>query len=175
MCELCAESNRFLSFDPTVTSSQQRDENDGAMPCPRLMLLHPCSRIETANTQPGVMMGPGMTRYGRVDLMCSPAAAGFVGWRIDRLELFIKPTEAQRGKFDKLKAASNNAMRVACPTDAAATATGRMEAMEKRLDAMLQAVKTIRPPLEAFVTLSDEQEARPDAPPGRMRFWRELW
>ena len=51
----------------------------------------------------------------------------------------------------------------------------RQPAMEKRLDAMLQAVKTIRPPLEAFVTLSDEQKARPDAPPGRMRFWRELW
>ena len=151
-----------------MASSQQRDENDGAAPCPGLMLLHPCSRIETANAQPGVMMGPGMTRYGRVDLMCSPAAAGFVGWRIDRLELFIKPTEAQRGKFDKLKATWNNAMRVACPTDAAATAPGRMIAMEKRLDAMLQAVKTIRPPLEAFVTLSDEQKARPDARPGRI-------
>ena len=62
--------------------------------------------------------GPGMIRYGRVDLICSPAAAGFVGWRIDRLERSIKPTEAQRGKFDELKAASNKAseaMRVAFP------------------------------------------------------------
>jgi len=67
-------------------------------------------------------------------------------------------------------------MRVACPTDVPATATGRMEAMEKRLDAMLQVVKTVRAPLEAFyATLSDEQKARLDAPPGRMRLWRELW
>ena len=128
---------------------------------------------------PGTMMGPGMMRYGRVDLMCSPAAAGFVGWRIDRLELSIKPTEAQRGKFDELKTASNKAseaMRVACPTDAPTTSPERMAAMEKRLDAMLQAVKTIRPALDAFyATLSDEQKARLDAPPGRMRFWRELW
>lgn len=120
-----------------------------------------------------------MMRYGRVDLMCSPAAAGFAGWRIDRLERSIKPTEAQRGKFDELKAASNKAseaMRVACSTDAATTAPGRMAAMEKRLDAMLQAVKTIPPPLKAFyATLSDEQKARLDAPHGRMRFWRELW
>ena len=106
-------------------------------------------------------------------------AAGFVGWRIDRLERSIKPTEAQRGQFDELKAASSKAseaMRLACPTEVATTAPGRMAAMEKRLDAMLQAAKTIRPALEAFyATLSDEQKARIDAAPGRMRFWRELW
>ena len=128
---------------------------------------------------PGSIMGPGMMRYGRVDLMCSPAAAGFVGWRIDRIERSIKPTEAQRGKFDELKAASNKAsetMRAACPTEAATTAPGRMSAMEKRLDAMLQAVKTIRPALDAFyATLSDDQKARLDTPLGRIRFWRELW
>jgi hypothetical protein len=120
-----------------------------------------------------------MMRYGRVDLMCSPAAAGFVGWRIDQLERSINPTKAQRGQFDELKAASNKAsetIRAACPTEAATTAPGRMSAMEKRLDAMLQAVKTIRPALEAFyATLSDEQKARLDTPLGRMRFWRELW
>jgi hypothetical protein len=128
---------------------------------------------------PGTMMDPGIMRYGRIDLMCSPAAAGFVGWRIDRLEQSLKTTEAQREKFNELKVASNKAaeaMRVACPTTTSATAPGRMGAMEKRLDAMLQAVKTIRPPLEAFyATLSDEQKARLDGLPGRMRFWRELW
>jgi hypothetical protein len=159
-------------------------------------MLAALSVVETANAQPfgvgmrgwgsgqdvmgpDMMMGPGMMRYGRIDLMCSPAAAGFVGWRIDRLERSIKPTETQRGKFDELKAASNKAseaMRAACPTEAATTAPGRMAGMEKRLDAMLQAVKTIRPALEAFyATLTDEQRARLDAPPGRMRFWRELW
>jgi hypothetical protein len=54
---------------------------------------------------PSMVMGRGMMRHGRFDAMCSPAAAGFVGWRIDRLELMIKPTEAQRSKFDELKGA----------------------------------------------------------------------
>ncbi len=52
--------------------------------------------------------------------MCSPGAAGFVGWRVDQLELLIKPTEAQRSKFAELRTASNKAsevMRLACPTE----------------------------------------------------------
>jgi hypothetical protein len=66
-------------------------------------------------------------------------------------------------------------MRLSCPTDVPMTAVGRMEAMEKRMDAMLQSVKTIRLPLEAFyATISDEQKARLDSPPRRGRFWRDL-
>jgi hypothetical protein len=33
-------------------------------------------------------------------------------------------------------------MRAACPADVPTTMVGRMEAMEKRLDAMLHAIKT---------------------------------
>ena len=52
-------------------------------------------------------------------------------------------------------------MRAACPTDVPMTMVDRMEAMEKRLDAMSQAMKTVRPALEAFyATLSDEQKAQ---------------
>ena len=41
------------------------------------------------------------------------------------------------------------------------TPTGRVEAMEKRLDATLGAVKTVQPPLAKFYnSLSDEQKAR---------------
>ena len=50
---------------------------------------------------------------------------------------------------------------------------GRMEAMEKRFDAMLQAVKTVRPALETFyATLSDEQKADLNGSSGPGRFWR---
>src|SRR5262245_6511108 len=39
--------------------------------------------------------------------------------------------------------------------------TGRVEAMEKRLDATLGAMKTVQPPLAKFYnSLSDEQKAR---------------
>ena len=44
--------------------------------------------------------------------------------------------------------------------------------MEKRMDAMLQAIRTVRPALEAlYATLSDEQKARLDANSHRGRFW----
>jgi hypothetical protein len=125
----------------------------------------------------GYMMGPGMMDRGHFGRMCSPRSAGFAEWRLDRLERMIKPTEAQRGKFDEFKAASNKAaeiVRGACPTDVPTTMVGRMEAMEKRLDAMSQAIKTVRPALEAFyATLSDEQKAQLNSDRGRHgQFWR---
>ena len=137
--------------------------------------------VVTADAQPygprpGMMMGPGMIGGGAFGRMCSPAGAGFAEWRIDRLEQVIKPTEAQRPKFDELKTASSKAadlMRNGCPTDFPKTAVGRMEVMEKRADAMLQAIKTVRPAMEAFyATLSDEQKTRLDSNTGRGRFWR---
>jgi hypothetical protein len=125
---------------------------------------------------PGMMMGPGMMGAGSFNRMCSPRAAGMAEWRIDRLEQIVKPTDAQRPKFDELKAASSKAaeaMRSGCTTDVPVTMVGRMEAMEKRLEAMLQSVKTMRPALDAFyATLSDEQKARLDSNSGRSRFWR---
>ncbi|MBR0914594.1 Spy/CpxP family protein refolding chaperone [Bradyrhizobium japonicum] len=128
---------------------------------------------------PGMMMGPGFMGRGGFGRTCSPAAAGFHGWRIDRIEQIIKPTEAQRAKFDDLQAASDKAseaLRLACPTEVPTTAAGRMEFMERRMEAMLQSVKTVRPAFEAFyATLSDEQKARLDSPSDRGRFWRHLW
>lgn len=128
---------------------------------------------------PGMMMGPGFMGRGGFSGSCNPAAAGFLGWRIDRIEQVIKPTEAQRAKFDDLKAASDKAseaLRAACPTEVPTTAVGRMEFMEKRMEVMLQSVKTMRPAFEAFyATLSDEQKARLDSPSERGRFWRHLW
>ncbi len=127
------------------------------------------------------MMGPGMMDRQLFGRMCGPRMAGFAEWRLERMERVIKPTEAQRAKFDEFKAASNKAaeaMRAACPTDVPATMVGRMEAMEKRLDAMLQAVKTVRPTLEAFyATLSDEQKANLNVGrgPGRFWHWRDRW
>ena len=48
-----------------------------------------------------------------------------------------------------------------CPTYQTLTPTGRVEAMERRLDATLTAVKTVQPALAKFYnSLSDEQKAR---------------
>lgn len=125
---------------------------------------------------PGMMMGPGMMGRGAFGRMCGPAAAGFADWQITQIEQAIKLTDAQRAKFDELKAASNSAadiMRTACPTEFPKTVPDRMAVMEKRSDAMLQAVKLVRPAMEAFyATLTDEQKALLDSGTARGRFWR---
>jgi hypothetical protein len=135
---------------------------------------------------PGMMSGQGMMgswtmgRRGFAE-MCNPGSSGFVEWRADRIAELVKPTDAQRAKFDEFKAASIKSaeiMRDACQSDVPATIVGRTEAMEKRMEAMLQAVRAVRPALEAFyATLGDEQKARLDSTVGRGRSWRwrEHW
>jgi hypothetical protein len=52
-------------------------------------------------------------------------------------------------------------LQAACPDNVPLTPTGRLEAMEKRLEAMLQAAKLVQPALDEFyATLSSEQKAR---------------
>ncbi len=63
-------------------------------------------------------------------------------------------------------------------TEVPETIVARAEAVEKRMDAMLQAVRTMRPALDAFyATLSDEQKARLDQAYGRHGFrrWHDRW
>jgi hypothetical protein len=135
---------------------------------------------------PGMMSGPGMMgpwMMGRrgFGAMCNPGASGFAEWRADRIAELVKLTDAQRSKFDEFKAASIKSvegMRNACLTDVPETIVGRTEAMEKRMDAMLQAIRTMRPALETFyATLSDEQKAKLDSNYGRGRFgrWHDRW
>jgi ABC-type transporter MlaC component len=72
--------------------------------------------------------------------------------------------DAQRAALDGLKDATAQALDVlksACPTELPNTPTGRLAAMRTRLDAMLSAVRTVRPALERFYqSLNDEQKAR---------------
>jgi len=52
-------------------------------------------------------------------------------------------------------------LQAACPDDVPLTPLGRLEAMEKRLDAMLQAAALVQPGLDEFyAALSNEQKAR---------------
>jgi hypothetical protein len=52
-------------------------------------------------------------------------------------------------------------LQAACPDDIPLTPVGRLEAMERRLEAMLQAAKQVQPALDEFyATLSSEQKAR---------------
>ena len=147
-----------------------------------ILSLTAVAQAQPTDRDRGYMMGPGMMDRQQFGRMCNPRLAGFAEWRIDRMERAVKPTDAQRAKFDEFKAASNKAaetMRTACSTDIPTTMVGRMEAMEKRLDAMLQAVKSARPAFEAFyATLSDEQKAQLNSDRrehGRFWRWRDHW
>ena len=125
---------------------------------------------------PGMMMGPGMMDRSEFDRLCRPGAAGFAEWRIDVLNEILKPTDAQRVKFEEFKAASSNAgdvMRSACPAEIPNSMVGHMQAMEKLTDAKAKAIKTVLPTLESFYgTLSADQKAVLNSSEGRSRFWR---
>jgi negative regulator of replication initiation len=123
-----------------------------------------------------MMMGPGMMDRSEFDRLCRPGAAGFAEWRIDILEEILKPTEAQRLKFEDFKTASSEAgetMRSACPTEIPNSMVGHMRAMEKLTDAKSKAIKTFLPTLESFYsTLSTDQKDVLNSSQGRSRFWR---
>jgi hypothetical protein len=83
---------------------------------------------------------------------------------VDRIEKTIRLNQQQRGAFDDLISASSKAaseMRTSCPSQTPPTIVTRLGAVDLRLAAMLQAVKTLRPALDNFyAALNDEQKAR---------------
>jgi LTXXQ motif family protein len=116
-----------------------------------------------APAQPTVL-GPVMARPGTADLSCGAGAAGLGSWSAGVIEETLSLNDAQRAKFNGLKTASQRAVQYlneSCPKDDPASPTGRIEALERRLSAMLEAVRTVQPALDDFyAALSDEQKAR---------------
>jgi hypothetical protein len=95
---------------------------------------------------------------------CSEPKAGLANLPIERIEDAVKPTDAQEGGLKQLENATAKAvsiMQAACPEDTPITPPGRLEAMEKRLQAMIDAANTVKPALNDFYgSLSGEQKAR---------------
>jgi hypothetical protein len=96
--------------------------------------------------------------------LCGPNGARIADMMINRIERATQPSGDQRSSFEKLKDAVGKAtetMRATCTTDRPITPPGRLEAAEKRLTAMLEAVRTVRPALDSFYgSLTDEQKIR---------------
>jgi hypothetical protein len=119
----------------------------------------------------GYMAQPG--RRGRRDRlpavaqMCGDDSRDVAALPIDQIQQAIQPNEAQRAALDDLANASiqtSQMIRAACPTQVASTAPGRLAAMQQRLEAMISGVALMRPPLEKFYgLLDDEQKARLNA------------
>ncbi len=95
---------------------------------------------------------------------CSGQVARLAEPPTARIAEAVRPTPEQRTALDDLDAASVAAaefLKANCREDQALTPPGRLEAMALRLEAMLQALKTVQPALERFYnSLSDEQKAR---------------
>ena len=109
----------------------------------------------------------GGRRHDRVPSlaqMCGDDSRDVAGLPIDQIQQAIQPNEGQRAALDELANASIQAaqsIRSACPTQVASTAPGRLAAMQQRVEAMISAVALMRPSLEKFYgVLDDEQKAR---------------
>jgi hypothetical protein len=82
---------------------------------------------------------------------------------IERVMQAVKPTDVQRTALDALNDASKKAadfLAANCPVDQTLTPPARVAAMEKRLNAMIEAIKIVQPALQSFYgSLTDEQKA----------------
>jgi LTXXQ motif family protein len=99
-----------------------------------------------------------------VQANCNGDKAGISNLAINRIEQAVRPTDAQGEALDKLDEAmqkSIDALRSACPNTIPQTPVGRLDVMQKRLEAMIDAANTVRPALEQFyAALNDEQKAK---------------
>jgi hypothetical protein len=95
---------------------------------------------------------------------CAQAKPGLTNLPIERIEDVVNPTDDQRAALDRLGEATVKAVSIlqaACPDETPLTPTGRLQAMEKRLKAMIDAANTVREPLDKFyASLNNEQKAR---------------
>lgn len=95
---------------------------------------------------------------------CKQPKQGLANLPIEKIEDALNPTDAQEAELNKLQDATSKAvsiMQAACPDETPITPPGRLDAMEKRLQAMIDAAKTVKPALESFYSsLTSEQKAR---------------
>jgi LTXXQ motif family protein len=98
---------------------------------------------------------------------CGAAQPGVTDWPTAAIDAAVHPTDAQRASLTALQDASTKAadmLKAACQPNDAITPPARLQAVGKRLDVMLQAIKTVRTALDDFYgKLSDEQKAQFEA------------
>ena len=95
---------------------------------------------------------------------CKQPKPGLANLPIEKIEDAVNPTGTQAAELNKLQDATNKAISVllpACPDETPMTPPGRLDVMEKRLQAMVDAARTVKPALESFyASLTSEQKAR---------------
>jgi hypothetical protein len=95
---------------------------------------------------------------------CGGQKAGLSALPIDEIDRAVQPSDAQAKALGRLDEATQQAVGIlndACPTSTPATPVGRLEVMQKRLEAMIEAANSVRPALQDFyAALGDEQKAK---------------
>ncbi len=95
---------------------------------------------------------------------CAEQARGVSAWPFDEIARALQPINDQKELLADLRKTAAEAaaqLRDACPDAVPLTPVGRIEAITMRFNAMLDAVRIVRPALVAFYELlTDEQKAR---------------
>ena len=99
---------------------------------------------------------------------CEDDSLDVAGIPVEEIRQLAQPTDQQRAALDELGNASIQAAQIvktACPTDLPPpTPVGRLDAVQQRVQAMLNAVKVEQPALaKLYDMLGDEQKARLNA------------
>ncbi len=98
---------------------------------------------------------------------CDSRQGAELQWPANEIAEKLQPNEAQRaalGKLERAAARAADMLRDACEEDDAITPPARLAAADRRLVAMLEAVKLVRQALDDFyATLNDEQKAQFEA------------
>ena len=95
---------------------------------------------------------------------CDDEAAEVTGWPINQIQDAVEPNAQQATLLDNLGNAivkASDEIKSQCPSNVAFTPIARLGAMAQRLQALVDAVNIVDPPLTQFyASLSDEQKAR---------------
>ncbi|HLH12747.1 MAG TPA: Spy/CpxP family protein refolding chaperone [Methylovirgula sp.] len=95
---------------------------------------------------------------------CAALAPGITDLPIERIERAIDPNDTQMAILKDLEAASakaNKILEASCPSEPPLTPVTRLDVMGDRIDAMIQAVQTLRAPLTTLDnSLDDKQRER---------------
>ena len=98
---------------------------------------------------------------------CGGFAPGVTSFPIDRIRQAIHPAGEQVTFLDDLATASSKASAVlnaSCPNQPPLTPLARLDAVERRLEATIRAIESVRPALATlYDSLNDEQRQRLDA------------
>lgn len=127
---------------------------------------------------PGTMAGPGAFGPIGSKRLCDPRSIGLTQLRTDWISRVLRIKDEQKTALNDLETASAKAVETfsaACPRKIPRlqTSTEQLEMMQKRLDAAVEAMKTVRPAFDSFyASLDNAQKQRLDRLGPKRHGWR---